>query len=77
MSKRKASAEEGINRQKPERQVQEAKVGTEERRMWGGGERQETTKRVMRMSGLKWSQSGEVGMEQSRVDQQKKKREKQ
>lgn len=26
----------------------------------------------MRMSGLKWSQSGEVGMKQSRVDQQKK-----
>lgn len=24
------------------------------------------------MSGLKWSQSGEVGMKQSRVDQQKK-----
>lgn len=45
--------------------------------MRGGGGRQETTKRVMRMSGLKWSQSGEVGMKQSRVDQQKKEREKQ
>lgn len=64
----KASAEMGINRQKPERQVQEAKVRAEQR----GCRKRETTKSVIRMSGLKSSQSGEVGMKQSRVDQKKR-----
>ncbi len=64
----KASAEMRISRQKKtERQVQEAKVRAEQR----GCRERETTKSVIRMSGLKSSQSGEVGMKQSRVDKKR------